>query len=395
MSLATKYNVAIAIVSARNISNLGNRSSKWACVVIACASVALGIGCSGDSPANVDAGIEPAYDAIAIPDANTPITYTGSIRQIGVGRYHMCALMTAGTVRCWGRRADWGNLGYGNEEIIGDDELPVAAGDVDVGGTVKQIAVGWYHTCALLDSGAVRCWGDNEDGQLGYGHTEDIGDDELPSSAGDVDVGGAVTQIVAGDSHTCALLETGAVRCWGSNFFSQLGFQQQVKATDTPSTLGDVDIGGTATQIAVGAVHSCALLTSGSVRCWGAEHYGGLGYGNEERIGDDEMPAAAGDVDVGADAAIVEIKAGFFQTCVRLETGKLRCWGKAMSLGLGGVEDIGDDEVPATTPDIDVGGKVVNVMTTGGEGDEHTCAVLDTGALRCWGGQEYGVLGYP
>ena len=79
-----------------------------------------------------------------------------------------------------------GQLGYANEDDVGDDETPASAGDVDVGGVVTQLAAGDWHTCALLDTGAVRCWGSNENGELGYGAIGDVGDDETPASVGDV-----------------------------------------------------------------------------------------------------------------------------------------------------------------------------------------------------------------
>src|SRR5690606_29410710 len=106
---------------------------------------------------------------------------------------------------------------------IGDNETPASVGDVDVGGPVVDIAAGTNHTCALLDGGALRCWGRNDVGQLGYGHTRNIGDDEAPASAGDVDVGGAVVKLALGGDHGCALLDTGAVRCWGRGYEGQLG----------------------------------------------------------------------------------------------------------------------------------------------------------------------------
>src|SRR6185503_5829179 len=92
------------------------------------------------------------------------------------------------------------------------------------GGPVVQLATGGEHTCALLEDGAARCWGDNWDGQLGYARPDEIGDDELPSSVGVVDVGGPVMQLSAGYWHTCALLEGGDVRCWGDNEYGQLGY---------------------------------------------------------------------------------------------------------------------------------------------------------------------------
>jgi alpha-tubulin suppressor-like RCC1 family protein len=84
--------------------------------------------------------------------------------------------------------AGHGQLGYGNTNTIGDDETPASAGDVDVGETVTQISAGAAHTCALLASGNIRCWGQGSDGRLGYGNQSDIGDDETPVSAGNVPV---------------------------------------------------------------------------------------------------------------------------------------------------------------------------------------------------------------
>jgi len=105
--------------------------------------------------------------------------------QVAAGAYHTCALLTNGSVRCWGRNT-YGPLGYGNTITIGDDEAPKSAGDVKVGGAVTQIAAGSDHTCALLTNGNVRCWGDGSYAPHGYGNTNDIGDNETPASVGDV-----------------------------------------------------------------------------------------------------------------------------------------------------------------------------------------------------------------
>src|SRR5690606_38386502 len=122
--------------------------------------------------------------------------------QITAGVYHTCALLSSGAVRCWGS-STFGQLGYGNTNTIGDNELPSSVGPVSVGGTVEKIVAGGFHTCALLTTGDLRCWGANESGQLGYGHTNPIGDNELPSSVGPVHTGAPVGSIAAGESHTC------------------------------------------------------------------------------------------------------------------------------------------------------------------------------------------------
>lgn len=157
---------------------------------------------------------------------------------ITVGGGHACALTANGDVHCWGRN-DSGQLGYAtNTEWI----MPEDAGIVDVGGNVVQISAGVAHTCARLDDASVRCWGDATDGRLGYGNTNSIGDDETPASAGPVDVGGNVLHISAGGKHTCALLSGGRVRCWGDNRYGQLGYghTQSIGDDEVPAQAGDV-----------------------------------------------------------------------------------------------------------------------------------------------------------
>jgi cysteine-rich repeat protein len=314
-----------------------------------------------------------------------------AVVQLAASMEHTCALLETGAVRCWGYGL-YGQLGYGNTSNIGDDEAPVTAGDVDVGGIVVQLAAGDYHTCALLETSAVRCWGDGTYGQLGYGNTNNIGEDETPATAGDVDVGGVVVQLAAGWMHTCALLETGAVRCWGHGGAGQLGYgnTSHIGDGEAPATAGDVDVGGVVVQLAAGEWHTCALLETGAVRCWGYGGAGQLGYGHTSNIGEDETPATAGDVPVGG--VVVRLAVGAWHTCALLETGAVRCWGRGQEgqLGYGSTSHIGDDEAPATAGDVDVGGVVVQLAADG----HHTCALLETGAVRCWGNGGGGRLGY-
>ena len=309
---------------------------------------------------------------------------------------HTCALSSLGTVRCWGDNAQ-GQLGYGNTNgNIGASSTPASAGDVDVGGKVTQLALGAAHTCALLDNGHVRCWGDaGLYGQLGYGNKNDIGDNEKPASAGDVDIGGVVTQLAAGDNHTCALLDNGHVRCWGLNQNGILGYATTtmiIGDDETPASVGDVNVGGTVIQLAAGRRHTCALLQGGTVRCWGDNFAGNLGYGNGSHVGDDETPASAGDVMVGGVA--IGIAVGQLHSCAIIQGGGVRCWGASRKLGYGVALDsdtIGDDEPPSSVVgDVPIGGPVIQLAAA----DAHTCALLQGGAVRCWGEGNHGQLGY-
>ncbi|MEZ5160050.1 MAG: RCC1 domain-containing protein [Marmoricola sp.] len=158
------------------------------------------------------------------------------------------------------------------------------------------IAAGREHTCAVTSTGAVRCWGYGYYGQLGYGNTTTIGDDETPASAGNVPLSATAVAITAGWYHTCALLSTGDVRCWGYGYYGQLGYGNLHSIGDDETPASNVPLGAKATAITAGSNHTCALLTTGDVRCWGHDSYGQLGYGNTHNIGDDETPASAGNI---------------------------------------------------------------------------------------------------
>lgn len=319
--------------------------------------------------------------------------------EVSAGGQHTCALLETKEVRCWGQN-EFGQLGYGHTDNIGDTETPADEGVVDVGGLVVQVVAGGNEdlssTCALLEDGTLRCWGNNFRGQLGYGHTNNIGDDETPASAGPVLVGDGmlVEQVALGFYHTCAVLDGGTVRCWGYNANGQLGYghTDNVGDDETPEDQGDVDVGGYVTQLALGSFHTCALLNDGRVRCWGLAVLGQLGYGNEDNIGDDETPATAGDVDVGG--LVTQIAAGNYNTCALLEGGAVRCWGMGGAIGYPNTGTIGDDETPASAGDVTVGGPVVQLSAGGLFVGCTACALLEGGLVRCWGDGFYGQLGY-
>jgi len=125
-------------------------------------------------------------------------------------------------------------------------EFPVQASDPDLPtDVVTQITADGLHTCALLDTGNIRCWGSTGDGQLSYGTHISFSRSKPPASVGDVPVGGTVVQVAGGNSHTCALLDTGTVRCWGRGDRGQLGYgnTDHIGLNDTPASAADVDVG--------------------------------------------------------------------------------------------------------------------------------------------------------
>jgi alpha-tubulin suppressor-like RCC1 family protein len=341
------------------------------------------------------------------PYSRPVVDMVGKGVKLALGGNHTCALFDSGFVRCWGLN-DKGQLGYKlgvptaanpNAYNVGDGEPVYTYGNVNLGGNAVKIAAGFEHTCALMDTGKVRCWGSGGSGQLGYGNTNNIGDDEYPyvSAAGDVSVGGTVQDIVAGGYHTCALLDTGDVRCWGSNSNGQLGLgsnattlsNDKIGDNELPSSRSVVSLGGSVVQLSAGMYHTCALMSTGNVRCWGSNGHGQLGLGHYNDIGDNEALLSSATVDVGG--KVLQVSADDGHTCALLSTGDIKCWGLNGNgqLGLGNTANAATTNTPGTTT-VNLDGNSAYQITTGGK---TSCALLANGKARCWGRNQYGMLG--
>ena len=323
------------------------------------------------------------------------------MKRIVAGNNHTCVLTGQNQVRCWGDN-HFGQLGYGNAINVGDKttDLPFTAGDVPLpaGDPVQQLVAGNNHTCALMQSGLVMCWGDNQFGQLGYNSKNNLGDGEPVTSFGYVTLGDLATRIAAGGDHTCAILTSGALRCWGRNDFGQLGHgnTNNIGDDETVFSAGNVDLGAgiTVKDLALGGFHTCALLTTGAVRCWGRNNFGQLGYGNVITLGDNEPINNLQNVSLTG--TVRKVVAGDLHTCALTFAGTLRCWGfngsGQLGQNLNGDEDWGDapNELPSMLPsDINTGALVTDVTA----GDNHTCALSSDGRLKCWGLGSSGQLG--
>jgi alpha-tubulin suppressor-like RCC1 family protein len=236
---------------------------------------------------------------------------------------------------------------------------------------LKSIATGNGHTCVLMAGGGVKCWGDNFYGQLGDG--------SRIRQLRPVDVSGltgGVTALQAGNNHTCALMAGGGVKCWGYNSAGQLGDGTKNDGY-APVDVGDLSSGVTA--LAAGDRHTCALTASGGVKCWGLNLWGQLGDGTtvEHLTPVDVLTLTSG---------VTAVAAGSLYNCALMTAGGVKCWGDNTHGQLG----IGTTQLRLSP--VEVSG-LSGGVTALAAGEHHTCALMEGGGVKCWGLNDLGQLG--
>ncbi len=369
-----------------------------------------GTGSATTGPASVGASGAPSTTTSSAPSTSTGSTGTGGgattsapstsgLESTTTGAATTMAATTMAATTGPGRYCGDGVLSpeLGEECDDGDDNGFACCSDrcVEEPDNLRVVEGGRRFTCIASCAGQVRCWGEGDDGALGGGDQQSWGDQEgetLLNAAVLEFVGNQnqplrVTGLAAGDRFACALLESGVVRCWGRNNNGQLGYANSQELY-TPG--GDVSLGGLATKISAYFDSTCALLEGGAVRCWGNGSEGALGSGSTNHVGNNELPSSIPPVSLGQPA--VDIAVGRRFACAALADGTARCWGRAeegqLGLGMGNVK-IGDDELPDSVDALEFSSGVTRVWA----GETHACALLESGALHCWGDNEFGGLG--
>ena len=195
--------------------------------------------------------------------------------QIVSGISHSCVNFEGGGIKCWGNGVF---LGLGSKSNRGHSigEMGSNLPFVNLGERkrAKSIAAGNQHTCAILNDDSLKCWGSNGDGQLGYGDT-DIRIAPEATTVVNLGSGKTAKAISTGGSHTCAILNDGSLKCWGNNGNGQLGYEDTTQR-NAPETTMVVNLGSgkTAKAISAGGGYTCAILNDDSLKCWGSNGFG-------------------------------------------------------------------------------------------------------------------------
>lgn len=329
--------------------------------------------------------------ATSLNPGGTATIAVAPVQLYSINEHHACDLGSDGnitdhsfrtTTRCWGDNS-YGQIGDGSTTFRA---APAPANDLT---SLIVVAAGLHFTCALggnnNGSNGIRCWGDNSKNQLGQGSSNQF-------EASPVPVQGAFSGMVAlasGGFHSCGISATdisdtsggGPVVCWGDNAYGQLG-----DTTQNTTSAAVVSVSGISNAIAIatGHQHSCALLSDGTVKCWGNNSYGQIGSGASVDSALHATPVAV--PGITSATAIATTKN---HTCVALSDGTAKCWGAndRKQLGDGNGGNANDKSATPVT--------VLNVgdAVTVAAGYAHSCVVRSNGVASCWGDNQFGQLG--
>jgi len=317
---------------------------------------------------------------------STPLS---GILSVTSGHSHSCALTTLGTVKCWG---------YGSQGQLGNGSTLSSSTPVDVHTSsldstplsgIVSISAGASFTCALTSGGTVKCWGFNLFRTLGNGTSADSSTptDVHTSSLDSTPLSGIIS-ISSGYRHVCAVTATQNVKCWGSNASGQLGdgsYSTRSTPVDVRSSVADSTPLSGIVAVTGGGYHSCALTSSGAVKCWGTNSSGELGHGLSVAESTSPVNVRTSSSDSSPLTGITAVAAGGNFNCVLTLTSTLKCWGQGADGQLGNGYN-----TDRTSPD--------DVLTISGAiaitaGMSHACAINDVGTVLCWGDNSLGQLG--
>ncbi len=321
------------------------------------------------SPNNGSLIVDPQAVLIGTPTPAPSPTSSLKTQAIAAGDEHACAILVGGGVKCWGNGFN-GELGNGKTGT----GMTHTSHPVDVVGLaagLKAIVAGKDHTCVLTSQDGVKCWGVNSDGQLGNG--------TLTNSTVPVDVLGLTSGVAAISArylNTCALTQLGAVKCWGSNSFGQIGDGTTTKRNQPTDVIG---LPPTIKVVSVGGLSACALTAANGVLCWGNSDT----IGNEQTTGFSTRPL---DV-IGLSSGVAVLTGGDLVFYAVMNDGGVQGWGADGNGQLGDGLAGPKHRLPIYLPALGAGSNTIG-MSVHGSGT-HACAIRTGTPIKCWGKNDY------
>ncbi|MCG7488314.1 hypothetical protein MHN79_02320 [Vibrio sp. Of14-4] len=299
---------------------------------------------------------------------NTPqsVNIRYPIDSVHLGGAHTCAILQSGSVKCWGS----------NSRHLLRNHLHrlIAPTNLNLEDIPSAISINEEHACYTLANNTAKCWGENFFGQLGTGSTNPR---LHPASVFNQE---GVLQVETGSNFSCLVNNLGQVKCWGNNYFGQLGIGfPPWHLQDTNSYLIPqlVETQNRVLKVSSGKVFSCALNENGRVLCWGNNQYGQIGIGSNLNS---PLPQT-----VTLPLAAIDIEVGDHHACAILSDSSLSCWGNNQYGQLG----IGDTINRSTPVGVSLGSDTHSISL----GAYHSCALLTNGVMKCWGDNVHGQLG--
>ena len=319
------------------------------------------------------------------------------VKDISVGLTHSCVVVSTGEVKCWGQN-NYGQLGIGNTTNIGTGPMQMGDYLASVAGLppVKKVSAGQYYTCALTIDGLVYCWGEGTFGKLGQ---ENLSQQVLPQLV-DIGAGVKAIDISAKYNHTCVITSAGDVKCWGVNTSGQLGIGSTAAVGDGAGEMGsglqsvNLDPAYKAIKVSVGGSSTCALLSNRTIKCWG--YYAHLGQsmssGTVGTTSSTEVNSLT-PINFGTDHAI-DIQSGVDFHCALFANGKIKCWGAndkgQLGVGVSNANLYGTLSTPLPASYVNLGSQLATKIIAG---EKSMCAILDNGLTKCWGENTSGIIG--
>lgn len=272
--------------------------------------------------------------------------------------------------------------------------------------TPSEIVSGSYHTCVRYNNGGVKCFGLGSSGQLGSGSTANIGSTSTQVGGAipfvNLGTGRTATALAAGINHTCAILDNSTLKCWGSNTYGQLGAGNTTAYGSAAGQMGDslpavnLGVGRSPTKVFAFGYVTCVILDNSQTKCFGRNSYGQLGQ--DDIVSRGTSAAQMGDsllaINLGSGRTATKMTGGLDFTCALLDNATVKCFGRSNN-GQTGYQQTGNkgDVAGSMSGLVAVNLGTGRTVTDLTSGYSHSCALLDNSTMKCWGRNQSGQLG--